>query len=331
MSVTGRVLLASTFLPGIQHQLQEDMPDWEVTAVDLGTRDRPLPDIGHLADDIASADAIMPLRGVLDARVIKLADSCRIIQQFGAGVDTVDMAAARARRIPVCNVPSKNGGNADSVAEMALFHMIGAGRSFPRLQELVAREDFAAPFGVSLFGKTVCIVGYGNIGTRVGRLVRPFGGRVIGIRRGAPAEPKGGRGPEVWPPSRLNEALGLADFVVVTIPLSPSTEGIIGQAQFDAMKPGARIVNVSRGGTIDREAMLAAMASGRVAAAGLDVFWEEPVKADDPILGFDVVATPHCGGLTDHMRAGTSRVAAANMIRAVSGGRARYRVDRAFA
>lgn len=328
MSVTGRVLLASTFLPAIQQQLQEDMPDWEVMAVDLGTRDRPLPDIGHLADVIASADAIMPLRGVLDARVIGLADSCRIIQQFGAGVDTVDMAAARARRIPVCNVPSKNGGNADSVAEMALFHMIGAGRSFPRLQELVAQEDFAAPFGVSLFGKTVCIVGYGNIGTRVGRLLRPFGCRVIGIRRGAPAVPKGGRGPEVWPPGRLNEALGLADFVVVTIPLSPTTEGIIGQSQFEAMKPGARIVNVSRGGTIDREAMLAAMSSGRVAAAGLDVFWEEPVKADDPILAFDVVATPHCGGLTDHMRAGTSRVASANMVRAVSGGRARYRVDR---
>ncbi len=331
MSVSGRVLLASTFLPAIQEQLQADMPDWEVMAVDLGTRDRPPADIGHLTDVIASADAIMPLRGVVDSRVIGLAESCRIIQQFGAGVDTVDMTAARARRIPVCNVPSKNGGNADSVAEMALFHMIGAGRSFPRLQKLIAREDFAAPFGVSLFGKTVCIVGFGNIGTRVGRLLRPFGCRVIGIRRGAPASQRRGRGPEVWAASRLNEALGLADFVVVTIPLSPSTEGIIGQAQFDAMKPGARIVNVSRGGTIGRTAMLAALASGKVAAAGLDVFWEEPVRADDPILGYDVVATPHCGGLTDHMRVGTSRVAAANIVRAVTGGQARFRVDGAAA
>jgi phosphoglycerate dehydrogenase-like enzyme len=318
------VVLASTFLSDITAQLRQDLPDMEVVAIDLGTRDRPPQDLSPHASVLARADALLPIRGVIDERVMDLAPGTRIIQQFGVGVDTVDREAARRRRIPVCNVPSRFGGNADSVAEMALMHLIAAGRDLKRLQAMVAAQDFGAPFGYSLFGKTVCIVGFGNIGRALARLLRPFGGRVIGIRR----RPGSGRvgSAEVWPVGRLPEALAIADFVAVTIPLSETTEGIVGADAFAALKPGARVVNVSRGGTVDRDALLDGLRSGNVAAAGLDVFWQEPVPAGDPILEENVTATPHCGGLTDHMLSGTSRVAAENIRRAISGGRPRYRV-----
>ena len=327
------IVLGSDFLPDIARQLQGELPDHSVREIDIGTREHPAEDIERYESLLAEAEVIVPLRGYIDERVLARAPLCRLIQQFGTGVDMVDLAAAQRRRIPVCNVPSRAGGNADSVAEMALFHLIGAGREFRRLQQLVANEDFAAPFGGSLYGKTVCIVGFGNVGTALARLLRPFGCRVIGIDnrviaiRGRAERGMGSGSVEVWTEQRLEEALGGADYVVVSVPLIPSTRGLLGPGQFRAMKWGTRIVNISRGATIDREALLAALASGQVAAAGLDVFWEEPVSADDPILAENVLATPHCAGLTDHMLAGTSRIAAENIQRVLDGRRPRYRMD----
>jgi len=320
------IVLGSTFLPAIARQLQLDLPDCSVREIDLGTRDRPAQDLERYASVLAEADVIVPLRGYVDERVLARAPSCRLIQQFGVGVDGVDLAAAGRRHVPVCNVPSRYGGNADSVAELALFHLIGAGRELRRLQLLVAKEDFAAPFGDSLYGKTVCIVGFGNIGHALARLLRPFGCRVIGIRRRAERKSRS-RAVQVWGEARLEEGLALADYVVVCLPLTGSTRSLIGPDQFRAMKRGARIVNVSRGATIDRDALLAALRSGKAAAAGLDVFWEEPVSASDPVLAENVLATPHCAGLTDHMLVGTSRVVAENIRRVVDGRRMRYRVD----
>ncbi|MBA2300967.1 MAG: lactate dehydrogenase [Chloroflexi bacterium] len=318
------VVLASTFLPDIVSRMRNELPEYTVTAIDLGTRDRPPADVEQHRVVLRAADALVPLRGVLDARVLGLTEHCRIIQQVGAGVDSVDRVVAKRLGIAVCNVPSRTGGNAESVAEMALMHLIAAGRELRSLQAMVAREDFAAPFGTSLYGKTVVIVGLGNIGRSLARLLRPFRCRVIGIRRhGA-----GGRdaGAEVWSPERLVAAVSIADFVAVTIPLTPVTEGILGREELAAIKPSARVVNVSRGGTIDREALLEALRSGRVSAVGLDVFWEEPLPKEDEILTYEMIGTPHCGGLTDHMLAGTVAAAAENIRRTVEGGRPRFRV-----
>jgi phosphoglycerate dehydrogenase-like enzyme len=320
------VVLASVFLPDIVARLRNEMPDYTVTALDLGARDRPITDVEQYRDPLAAADALVPLRGVIEARVLGLTRHCRIIQQVGAGVDTVDRAAAKRLGIAVCNVPSRTGGNADSVAELALMHLIAAGRELKSLQAMVGREDFAAPFATSLFEKTVVIVGLGNIGRVLARLLRPFRCRVIGIRRHGTSTGRRDAGSEVWPPERLAEALALADFVTVTIPLTPATEGILGQREFASIKPGARVVNVSRGGTIDREALLEALRSGRVSAVGLDVFWEEPLPKEDEILTYEMIGTPHCGGLTDHMLAGTVAAAAENIRRTVEGGRPRFRV-----
>lgn len=320
------VVLASVFLPDIVARMRRELPDYTVTAIDLGARDRPTADVEQHRAVLSTADALVPLRGVIDARVLRITEHCRIIQQVGAGVDTVDRAAAKRLGIAVCNVPSRTGGNAESVAEMALMHLIAAGRELKSLQAMVADEDFAAPFATSLFEKTVVIVGLGNIGRVLARLLRPFRCRVIGIRRHAATA--GGRdgGSEVWSPERLAEALALADFVAVTIPLTPATEGIVGQRELAAIKPGARVVNVSRGGTIDREALIGALRSGRVSAVGLDVFWEEPVAREDEILTYEMIGTPHCGGLTDHMLAGTVAAAAENIRRTLEGGRPRFRV-----
>lgn len=319
------VVLGSVFLPDIGEQLRVDLPDCWIREIDLGTRAIFPSNVDGLAPVLAEADVIIPIRGYVGERVLGLSPRCRLVQQFGVGVDAVDLDAARRRGIPVCNVPSKIGGNAESVAEMALLHLISAGRELSRLQELVAKEDFRAPTGTSLYGATICIVGFGNIGQALARLLRPFRCRVIGIRR------RRGRGRgfvDVWAEDRLNEALGVADFVVVSLTLTPETVGFLGRAQFNAMKPGVRIVNVSRGGVIDRDALLGAFLEGRVAAAGLDVFWQEPISKADPILDQNVIATPHCGGLTDHMLAGTSQAVAENIRRVLSGRRPHHRADR---
>ena len=318
------IVLGSVW-PEIARQLEKDLPDSSVREIDLGTRYRPPPDIAPVAEVLARANVIVPLRGVVDQRVLSCASSLRLIQQVGAGVDTVDLAEARRRRIPVCNVPSRIGGNADSVAELALFHLIGAGREFKRLSELVESGSFAAPFGNSLYGKTICIVGFGNIGQALARLLRPFRCRVIGIRR-RPNRSVRKRPVEVWSQARLKEALSVADYVVVALPLSPLTEGFLGREEFASMKSGVRLVNISRGSTIDRESLQDALSDGRVTAAGLDVFWEEPVSTTDPILAQNVVATPHCGGLTDHMLSGTSQAAADNIRRVIGGKRPRFLV-----
>lgn len=318
------VVLGSTFLPDITARLRSELPEMKVVDLDLGSRDRPPDNIESFESVLREAVAIVPIRGVIDRRVIEASPQLRIIQQFGVGVDTVDREAAAERRVPVCNVPSRFGGNADSVAEMALLHLIAAGRDLKLLQGMVAEGNFAAPFGASLYGRTVCIIGFGNIGRALARLLQPFRGRVIGIRR-RPGKGRVGT-IDVWPLERLRDALEMADFVVVTIPLTPATEGILGRDQFAAMKPGARVVNVSRGSTVDRGALLAALSSGRVQAAGLDVFWQEPMPLNDPILDENIIATPHCGGLTDHMLSGTSRIAADNIRRVLSGQRPRHRV-----
>jgi phosphoglycerate dehydrogenase-like enzyme len=320
------IVVGSVLLPEIAEHLRRDLPGIEVRELDLPRRGSATP----LGDDaraaLAAARAIVPVRGYVGVQVLDAAADCMLIQQFGVGVDNVDRDEADRRGIPVCNVPSGIGGNAESVAEMALLHLIGAGRGLARLQRQVAAEDFSAQPGRSLFGATVCIVGFGSIGQALARLLGPFRCRIVGIRR-TTAGPSVA-GVELWPSDRLHDALAVADFVVVCLPLDATTESFIGPAEFAAMRDGTRIVNISRGPTIDRDALLDALRTGRIAAAGLDVFWEEPITASDPILGENVAATPHCAGLTDHMMAGTSRAVADNIRRVLDGQEPLYRVGR---
>ena len=145
-----------------------------------------------------------------------------------------------------------------------------------------------------LIGKTLAVIGLGRIGKGVARRARAMGMRVIGTSRlGAPVADADA----VFPAEHLHAVLEQADFVALTVPLTPATVHVIDQKALEAMRPTAYLINVSRGRVVDEKALVEALRSGRIAGAALDVFEEEPLPADSPLWGFEnVILTPHVGG-----------------------------------
>ncbi|HEX4881262.1 MAG TPA: 2-hydroxyacid dehydrogenase [Porticoccaceae bacterium] len=271
----------------------------------------------RLAEVVGTADVLIPTITPLRAEVLAQSRA-RLIQQFGAGLDAVDIAAATRQGIPVANVPAAGTGNAESVAEMAVFLMLALARRFPETQQSIREGRIATPTGWALKGRTAVIVGYGGIGRETARRLAGFEMRVLAVSRSGP---KNTPEEDAIPVARhyaeagLHEALREADFVILAPPLNDQTRGLLGAAEFACLKPSAYVVNVARGGVIDYDALLAALREQRIAGAGLDVFWQEPIDPQDPLLGYNVIGTPHVGGATDLSLRGIARKVAANVER----------------
>lgn len=248
-----------------------------------------------LEEQVGEAEALIPSMARITRSVIAAAPRLKVIAQFGAGLEGVDLEAARERDVAVRNVV---GANAQAVAELAAFLMLALARKLPRHRGSFERGVVGDPPGSELAGKTLGIVGLGSTGRALARIARGFGMDVLAVRR-VPGPPDddvsrvGGAG-------ELDELLRRADYVSLHVPLSDATRGLIDGDRLALMKPTAFLVNVGRGALIDREALLAALRGRRIAGAGLDVYWEEPPDPADPLLAMDnVVATPHLGGVTD--------------------------------
>jgi phosphoglycerate dehydrogenase-like enzyme len=274
---------------------------------------------GALADHLDGADVICPLGVPVDAAVLA-AGEFGLVQQFGVGLDGVDVPAATDLGVWVARVPGDAGGNADSVAELAVLHLLALARRLEESRAALAAGDWGArPVGRSLLDSTVLIVGLGAIGVAVAQRLAPFGPRLLAVRArpalGAPACVQ-----DVGGPDRLPELLAQADAVICCAMLHGGTAGLFGAEQFAAMRPGALFVNVARGGLVDEAALLAALDSGQVGGAGLDVFAREPADPDEPLLRHPrVLATPHAGWLTGLMFQRTGEVFAANLRRWAAG------------
>ena len=238
----------------------------------------------------------------------------KLVQQYGAGLDSVDIPAATRFGVHVANVPSAGTGNAESVAELALLFMLALARKYPRSQECLQQRMLGTPMGMALKGRTAAIIGYGGIGQEVARRLAGFEMQILAVsRRG----PKAGEVPADFHGGQetLHEVLCQADFVIVAPPLNAETRGLLGQAEFACLKPDAFVINVARGPVLDYDALLAALKDGRIAGAGLDVFWYEPFDPTDPIFSFNVIATPHIGGATDLSLQGIAKKVAENVNR----------------
>ena len=213
----------------------------------------------------------------------------------------MDIDAATDRGIYVANVPgSLATGNAISVAELAIFLMLALARKYPQAHACLQAGVWGQPQGMSLRGKTVGILGMGTIGKALARRLKPFEATLLGIKR----DPTTGIDPDLdlaflGGPSDLPNILSRSDFVILALPLTPETLSIIGRNEFEQMKSGAYIINVGRGAVIAHDALIEALASGHIAGAGLDVFWQEPVDPSDAIFDYNVIATPHVAGVTD--------------------------------
>jgi len=265
-------------------------------------------------------DVLIPTMSLVTDGVLATGDRLRLVQQCGAGLEGVDLDAARARRIPVANVPTDISGNADSVAELGIYMLIGLSRDFRGMARSLGDRRMGEPMGRSLVGKTVGIVGLGGIGKALIRRLRGFGVRLAGIRRHDPEKAKEELGLE-WSggPGDLPLLLERSDYVVLALPLTGESRGMIDGEAFSRMKRDAFLVNLSRGGLIHREALAGALASGRIAGAGLDVFWEEPPDPGDPLFRYNVLATPHVAGSTDLSVLGIVEAVAENIRRVERG------------
>ncbi len=258
------------------------------------------------AGDEAPADDldIVLVGGSLDRAAIANQSRLFFIQTVSAGYEGIDIEAATESGVWVAFAPAAVTGNAISVAELAVMLMIGASRRLNRALASVRDHGLDSNHvATALHGKTACIVGLGAIGRALAERLAPFGMSLRGTDEHPEHAPPG---VAAFPTDGLHDAVRGADYVVVCAPGSKSNENLIGSSVFEAMNGGAIVVNVSRGTLVDEDALAAALQSGRVAAAGLDVLKVEPAAADNPLLAYpQVLITPHVAGPTDVMLAGT--------------------------
>lgn len=272
----------------------------------------PAPDMPTVMRHIPGCQAVITRDAGLSGPGFAAADNLRVIVVHGTGYDPVDKAAAAARGVLIANTP---GANAQSVAELALGLALAVARRIPaadRAQRAgLAGFRKSARF-VELSGKTALIVGWGAIGQRVGAMLN----RALGMTVLVHSPRATGFGP--CRPVDLTEGLALADLVSLHTPLRPETRGMIGQGQFDLMKPGAILLNLARAGLVDEGALCAALASGRLGGAGLDVCSAEAPLG--PLAAFpNVVFTPHLGGTTEDALRRVACAAAGHVVTALSG------------
>lgn len=255
---------------------------------------------GFCINRLAGIDVLIPTMCPVTRTELADADRLKLIQQCGSGLEGVDIAAAAEKHIVVANVPTGISGNADSVAEVGIFLMIGLHRDVHGMAQSLQSGKMGQPQGKALGGRTVGLVGLGGIGQALIQRLKGFGVRIIGIKQREPHQAKTALGLDwVGDPRQLPELLGQSDVVFLCLPVTPKSMGMMNRQTLACMKPSAYLINLSRGGLVDRKALEWALSSGAIAGAGLDVFWEEPPDPDDPIFQLNVMATPHIGGSTD--------------------------------
>jgi len=260
-----------------------------------------LPD-GASEDEVIAAtrDAVLLLMCYtpITARVIAEAKQLKGIVKYGVGIDAIDIEAAKARKIPVVNVPEYA---EETVAEGAFALLIALAKKLRPLQKAMNEHGWAWPsaqwLGADISGKTLGIVGFGRIGQSMARMAgKGFNARVLAYNPDMPEEKMRGAGVEKC--DDLHDMLAQSDFVSIHATLSPATHHLIDADALSVMKPSAILINSARGALVDEAALVRALQSGQIAGAGLDVFSREPLAKTghplSPLFNMDnVILTPH--------------------------------------
>lgn len=283
-----------------------------------------------LPDDKATLAAVLPEAEALwhalepvTAGMIAAAPHLRLIQKIGVGLNTIDLEAARARGIAVCNMP---GTNTRAVAEMTLGLMLACLRRLPQVdratregtgwQRPLSEMDSFGEIG----GRTVGLIGYGAVPRLLAPVLIALGGRVVYWSRQPKAD-------AIGEPLPLDALLAESDIVSLHVPLTPETQHLLDSRAFARMKSGSVLVNTARGALVDEAALVAALERGHLRAAGLDVFAQEPVDPAHPLLRLDnVVLAPHLAWLTPETLARSIEIAVDNTLRLKTGEPLRHRV-----
>lgn len=244
-----------------------------------------------VSDALIIRSATQVTKAVFDASAGRL----KVVGRAGVGVDNVDLGAATAAGCLVVNAPTAN---TVAAAEHGIALLTAVARNVAQADASIkaGRWDRSKYVGVSMVGKTLAVIGFGKVGSEVGRRGRGLGFNVVAYDPYASEAKAAALGVKLV---SLDDALATADFFSLHMPMTPETKGLFNDALFAKMKRGARVVNVARGGVIDDAALVRALDAGIVAAAALDVFEKEPPPPDHPLTHRpDVVCTPHLGAST---------------------------------
>ena len=304
------VLVTSTTVSQQARNLLQD------AGIDIAFMQGPITESALVAEFSRQAVAAVILRGPspFTAAVFAAARHLKVIAKHGAGIDSVDLASATRHGVAVMVT---RGANSEAVAEHALALMLSLVRELPRLDSGLRKGIWKDPRHIvrDFRERVVGIVSYGQIGRQMARLALACGAKVIVHSRSRAALP-----PEMEWDDTLEGLLVRADIVSLHCPLTGETRGMIGDRELALMKPGALLVNTSRGKLIDEPALIAALQGGQLAGAGLDVFATEPPGTDNPLLALpNVICTPHIAASTTGAGARMGTIAAESIIRFLRG------------
>ena len=276
---------------------------------------------GMSAEELAKAlpnyhGLIVRSQTQVSRQALEHASELRVIGRAGVGVDNIDIDAASERGIIVVNAPT---GNTISAAELTVALLLALARHVVSADNSLRRGEWnrKAFVGVEVRGKTLGVVGMGQVGSAVARRLRAMEMDVLGFDPFVPDERAQILGVELV---TLDDLLARSDFVSLHSALTPETQHLLSEEGFKKMKPGARFVNVARGGLVDEAALLAALESGHIAGAALDVFEAEPPEKDNPLLAHPaVITTPHLGASTVEAQEQVALDVAREVVQVLSG------------
>jgi len=251
-------------------------------------------------------------------KVIEKSSKLKVISRYGAGVDRVDLAAAKEKNVIVCNTP---GVNANAVADLVLGMLLCIARKLPMLDRKTKAGEWPRSTGFELEGKTIGILGLGAVGKAVAKRSAGFSMKIMAYDPFINKEYAKANGIIV---ATFDEVIREADFVSLHLPLMEETKNIINAGIMKTMKKGAVIINAARGGLIDENAAYELLKSGHLGGMGLDAFEAEPPGAS-PLFGLDnVVVTPHTGAHTNEATAAMAELSVKNVIDVLSGRKCQY-------
>ncbi len=276
------------------------------------------PDFNKMLREHAPVNGVALGGTAFGANEIASSGEMRVVTRIGVGYDAVDVKALSASRIPLMTTGIAN---SPSVAECALFMMLSLAKRAAELDHLVKSGNWTKRLGAipyDLLGKTALVVGFGRIGSRTVKRLVAMEMNVLVYDPFKPASAI--EAAEAEYVTDLNAALPRADFVTIHCPKSPETVNMFSTAQLQLMKPTAYLINTARGGIVDEDALYAALTSGKIAGAGVDVFAQEPPRPDHPLFKLDnVITAPHVAGVTREALDRMSLQTAKNILSALDG------------
>lgn len=292
----------------------------EVAEVGMWDKEEEAVDRETLLKESRAADGLVTmLTDELDEELFEGANHLKVVANTAVGYDNVDIAAAKKHHVTVTNTPDVL---TETTADLAFALMMAAARRIVEAAEYVRRGDWSVWSPMQMAGsdvhhKTIGIVGMGRIGQAVARRAKGFGMRILYHTRSRKYEAEREIGAEY---ASFDQLLRASDFVIALTPLTDETKEMFNKSSFNKMKATAVFVNAGRGGTVDEQALVEALEQNKIAAAGLDVYQNEPIGKEHPLLKLkNVVALPHIGSASMETRLEMIKLAARNVAQVLRG------------